>query len=105
MNEIQVVSRTQRIVVGPNRSVSVVNAGPPGPPGPTGPPGASALGVEFQQATPSLTWNITHNLGRKPSVSILDAAGNELLADVQHVSNNAISVYFSVPTVGSAVLI
>lgn len=40
MSGIEVVSRTQRLVVNPaEATVSVINAGPPGPTGPTGPPG------------------------------------------------------------------
>lgn len=40
MTDINVVQRTQRIVVNPeSRTVSITNAGPMGPGGPTGPPG------------------------------------------------------------------
>ncbi len=39
MPTLEVLSRTQRIVVLPNTSVSIVKVGPPGPPGPQGPVG------------------------------------------------------------------
>lgn len=39
MSVIDVVSKTQRIVVLPNTSTSIVKEGPMGPPGPEGPPG------------------------------------------------------------------
>lgn len=41
MNKIEVTSKTQRIVVGSNKAVSVVKAGPVGPAGLPGPQGAS----------------------------------------------------------------
>jgi hypothetical protein len=44
MSEINVVSRTQRIIVDPaSSSVSVINAGPQGPGGPAGAPGGVTL--------------------------------------------------------------
>lgn len=40
MGNIQVLSKTQRIVVDPaTKAISIVNAGPPGPPGVDGAPG------------------------------------------------------------------
>ncbi len=43
MSVIEVLSRTQRIVVSSNKSVSVINAGPPGPRGWEGLPGSDAV--------------------------------------------------------------
>lgn len=51
MSGIEVLSRTQRIIVLPNTSVSIVKEGPPGPPGdqgltgPIGPPGLDGANV------------------------------------------------------------
>lgn len=48
-DEINVVSRTQQIIVEPSSaSVSIINAGPPGgPPGPQGPPGSPGAGARI----------------------------------------------------------
>lgn len=44
MSEINVISRTQTIIVEPTSgSVSVINAGPPGPGGPTGQVSTAAM--------------------------------------------------------------
>lgn len=46
MSEINVIARTQNIVVEPSsRSVSVINEGPPGPSGPVGPVGPAGPGI------------------------------------------------------------
>ena len=38
--------------------------------------------------------NVTHNLGRRPSVTITDTAGTEYEADVVHVNDNQLVVTF-----------
>jgi microcystin-dependent protein len=75
--------------------------GPAGPAGPQGPPGQSYV---FTQATPSTTWSIAHNLGVFPSVSVVDTGGTELLASVQYVDANNITVTFGGATSGKAYL-
>lgn len=78
--------------------------GPPGPEGPQGlqgPPGPSGgATVSHSQTTPAATWIVEHNLARYPSIVVLDATGQELIADVHHTSNNSVSVVFAEPTVG-----
>jgi len=46
------------------------------------------------QASPSATWTIVHNLGCKPSVTIVDSSGNVQIGEVLYVSDNAITVSF-----------
>jgi len=78
-----------------------------GPQGPIGPPGPAAGGAGsaqvFAQATPAATWVIPHGFARRPLVTVYDASGAELLADVV-ADAIAATVTFAQPTAGSAVL-
>lgn len=58
----------------------------------------------FTQAIASSLWTITHNLGQFPSVTLVDIAGNIILAGVQYISANQIVVTFSQPVAGKAFL-
>lgn len=70
--------------------------GAPGPPGGTG--------FEYVQSSPAATWIISHNLARKVHVSLFDADGIVIHADVVHGSLNQTTVTFAAPKTGSAVL-
>jgi hypothetical protein len=48
-----------------------------------------------QQMTPSTKWTINHNLGRYPSVSVIDSAGNVVYGDVKHLSLNSVQIEFA----------
>ncbi|WP_371784686.1 hypothetical protein [Streptosporangium subroseum] len=78
--------------------------GPVGPAGPTGPQGPPGNTIAIVQSTPSASWVLTHNLGHKPQVSILDESGNVIHTDVTHFDTNRISVVFAQPQAGSALL-
>lgn len=58
----------------------------------------------FTQATASAIWNVVHNLGKYPSVSILDTAGTEIGGEVENVSINEINIKFNAPFSGVATL-
>jgi hypothetical protein len=47
------------------------------------------------QDTPASQWNITHNLGKFPSVSVVDSADQEVIGEVEHVSDTVLRVTFS----------
>lgn len=88
--------------------------GPLGPPGPTGPPGPQGIpGVggggaggtfTFQQSTPSTSWRIVHNMGKFPSVTVVDSAGNVYLAQVAYTDNTTLTLEFNTPLSGTAYL-
>jgi len=42
-----------------------------------------------------LTWNISHNLGRYPSVTVVDLIGNVVNCSIQYVDANTINVSFT----------
>lgn len=118
MSDINVISQTQTIevspyeqsitvdpsdgtvvVVGPSASaISVTNSGPVGPPG-------RGAGYDYVQSSPSDNWVINHNLGYKPTVQVFTVGGLEIIGEIQHVSNNQVTVTFNTPLAGSARLI
>lgn len=58
----------------------------------------------FSQATPSNTWNITHNLNKRPSVVIYDSSGREVIGDVRYVNLNVVEITFESSFSGFATL-
>ena len=74
-------------------------------PGPQGPSVIGAIGFNFTQSAPADVWTISHNLGYKPSVSVMNAGGVEIEAEVAHLSNNTAQVTFNEPVAGLARLV
>ena len=54
------------------------------------------------QATPASVWNIRHNLGKKPSVMVIDSAGSEVIGAVKILDDNNIRITFSSSFSGKA---
>jgi hypothetical protein len=83
-------------------------AGPAGPQGPTGPAGRDGSGGDthyaHDQSVASASWVITHNLGKYPSVTITDSAGDEVEGEVRYNGVNSLTVKFSAPFAGKAYL-
>lgn len=59
-------------------------------------------GYTHTQATASAQWNVTHNLGRYPAVSVVDSAGSKVVGDVRYTSLNSVTITFSAPFSGYA---
>jgi hypothetical protein len=82
------------------REVTVMEVGRPGP---QGPPGASGVvGFSHAQASPAAEWVINHDLGYRPVVELTDLGGNEIRAEVLHVSDNQTRIYFNLAVAGFA---
>lgn len=79
-------------------------AGPEGPEGPQGPPGPEPIAYVHTQAASATTWVITHNLGRYPSVEVVDSAGSLVLGSVRYIDANQIELTFVYPFSGKAYL-
>lgn len=56
----------------------------------------------FEIAT--VKWTITHNLGKFPSVTVVDLDNNVVVGDVDYLSTNIIQITFSIPFSGCAFL-
>lgn len=48
----------------------------------------------FVQATPSTTWSVNHNLGKFPSVSVVDSAGTQVQGRVDYADSNNLTITF-----------
>lgn len=75
--------------------------GPEGPMGPAGPAGAS---YTFIQTVAAYMWDIVHNLGVFPSITVVDSGGTVIIPDAHYVDSNQIQLYFQYPTSGKAYL-
>ena len=56
------------------------------------------------QASVSSTWVITHDLGGRPSVTVVDSAGTVVVGDVSYNSDTQVTVSFTAPFSGYAYL-
>jgi len=75
--------------------------------GEQGPAGISPAGAdkhfEHVQAVPSAVWTVTHNLDKKPAVTVLDSAGEQCEGEVDYPSQNVVEITFTAPFSGLAV--
>lgn len=58
----------------------------------------------FNQVTAAAIWEITHNLGKHPSVTVVDSGGNVVIGDIEYTSVNTLTCTFSAPFSGKAYL-
>lgn len=58
----------------------------------------------YTKGTPDKVWDITHNLGKYPSVTIVDSAGSVVVGDITYTSKNNLKVTFSASFGGTAYL-
>ena len=58
----------------------------------------------FEQGIASDTWEITHNLNKYPSVTVVDSAGNEVIAEVVYTDTNNCVVTMTAAFKGKAYL-
>ncbi len=71
----------------------------------SGAPTGSAHGTyTHTQSSASATWTIVHNLNCKPSVTIVDSAGNVQIGEVLYDSDNQITLAFAAAFSGFAYL-
>jgi hypothetical protein len=78
-------------------------AGSTGPAGPTGPPGSGGdLTYVHNQVATAATWNVTHNLGKFGSVTVVDSGNSVLIPDVSYVDANHVTLNFGAATSGRA---
>lgn len=59
---------------------------------------------EHEQGISSDTWTITHNLGKHPSVTVVDSADNEVVGQVTYVDLNTLIITFTSKFSGKAYL-
>ena len=59
---------------------------------------------EFTQGVPAITWNIQHNLGKFPSVSVINNNNVVINGEVTYIDNNNVQLNFSAGFTGKAYL-
>ena len=58
----------------------------------------------FTQSVASTTWNITHNLNKYPSVSVVESGLNTVYGDIEYINTNSLTVTFKHAFGGKAFL-
>lgn len=86
-------------------SVTIIDIGPQGPQGEQGAPGSGGdLNYIHNQISSASTWNIAHNLGKRPSVTVVDTGDNIVTGDVIYVDDNNVQILFASAFTGKAYL-
>lgn len=78
----------------------LVLAGQRGPAGKDGTPGGTTF--EWTQDIPLAVWTVPHNLGRFPSVTVVDHLGNRVEPDVTYIDQNIVQITHGRPEIGKA---
>jgi hypothetical protein len=85
--------------------LDIARQGPPGPAGGGGGVGGSGdLTYTHPQGPASDVWVITHNLGKRPSVTVQDSAFDAVDGDVFYNDTNTLTITFSAAFSGVAYL-
>ena len=58
----------------------------------------------FDQGVPATTWDITHNLGKFPSITVIDTGDTVVTGEYNYKSNNNVTLTFSAAFAGKAYL-
>jgi hypothetical protein len=58
----------------------------------------------FDKPSASAVWVVTHNMGKFPSVSIVDTANDQVEGEVKYNSNNQLTITFTAAVAGKAYL-
>ena len=59
---------------------------------------------EFTQGTPATTWDITHNLDKFPSITVVDTANTTVIGSYEYITKNRVILSFSNQFAGKAFL-
>ena len=54
------------------------------------------------QETPSATWEVTHNLGKNPAITVVDSAGTVVEGQYSYIDENNVVLDFSGAFAGKA---
>ena len=58
-------------------------------------PNIQDLNYVYYQSTASDTWTVEHNLGKYPSVTVVDNHGDIVLTDVNYIDPNTVEIVFN----------
>jgi hypothetical protein len=49
----------------------------------------------YTQSTPAASWTVSHNLGKRPAVVVVDSAEDVVYGDIQYIDDNTVTLTFS----------
>lgn len=104
MSEVLVTEQVRREVVETDAGAIVVETPLVGPQGPRGPAGEGASSYVHNQAAPDDVWAVQHDLGKFPSVTVVDSAGAQVEGSVTFVDDTSLTIEFSAAFSGRAYL-
>ena len=78
--------------------------GSTGPVGPTGPAGLSGGSFTYTPADARTLYEITHNLGYRPNVMVVDSFGTEYFGTVVYTNTNSLTITFTSAVYATAYL-
>jgi len=58
----------------------------------------------FTQTVPSLVWSVQHNLGKFPSVTVVDTGNTTVISQIDYIDNNNLTITNSAQFAGKAYL-
>lgn len=64
--------------------------------------GGGDLNYTHSQLSASATWNVTHGLGKFPSVSVVDSAGTVVIGDITYIDDMSLTISFTAAFAGLA---
>jgi hypothetical protein len=67
-------------------------------------PAAGVSTYVYTKSVAEAVWDVNHNLGKFPSVVILDSSDDEVEGDVRYINSNRITITFSAAFAGRALL-
>ena len=59
---------------------------------------------EFTQGVPAVTWNIQHNLGKFPSITVIDTANTVVVGEYEYIDSSNVTLTFLAGFAGKAYL-
>jgi hypothetical protein len=65
-------------------------------------PSSGDVNYVHDQGVASATWSVSHNLGKLPSVTVVDTAGSVVVGDISYTDNNNLTVTFNASFSGEA---
>jgi hypothetical protein len=103
--KVNVTQKTNKVTVATKGTQGAKgDTGATGQTGSTGPAGTSGGSFRYEQQSESATWNINHNLGYHPAITIQDYGQNTIEGSIEYIDSTDVILTFSVPVSGYAYL-
>lgn len=64
---------------------------------------ADSYRYEAVFSAPASEWHVVHNLGARPNVTVLDAQGNAVGVNVDHLDENTVHIIWNSPQTGRVI--